>query len=280
MDGSTPPAGRGDAVADATSRFDPRFARVFAWIAERQLRRAFHAVRLERRSRRELDAMRSHEGPLLLLVSHPSWWDPMVVALLRRRFFHDRSIIAPMDAHELARFRVFARLGVFPLDPDDPASAERLVSETTGRWRAEPRGLCVITPQGRFTDPREPTRLRPGAAMVAAAAPGAMSAVAALEYPFWSSRRPEALLRIRRVTVPDAPGVRAWHRAFVSAMEENRRELADLAVARDPATFETIVAGGAVGGLYARWLRLIGRGSEIDAARRARRPAPGPEAPA
>lgn len=264
------------------SRFDPRVGRVFAWIAERMLRRSFAAVRLESGSRPELEALRAHAGPIVLLLHHPSWWDPLIVAFLRRRCFGDRSVIGAMDAHELARFGIFRRLGVIGVDPDDPASARRLLSEVARRWRCEPRALCAITPQGRLVDPRAPVDARPGAAMLLDGHPEAMAAVVALEYPFWSSRRPEALIRIRRLPAPASGGARGWHRAMIEAMERGRVELATAAIARDERAFETLVAGSRGGGLYAWWQRLTGRGSEIDARRRAppaTRPAR-PEAPA
>lgn len=257
-------------------RFDPRVARVFAWLAERMLRRSFHAVRMERGSRDDLEALAASRGGVSLLLSHPSWWDPMIVAFLRRRFFRDRSIVAPMDAHELERFRVFRTLGVFGIDPDDPASAPVLVREVLRRWGEDPRAVLAITPQGRFTDPRDPMRLRPGAAMIAARAEVSRGleiahAAVALEYAFWSSRRPEVFLRVRRIEPPaNRAGVRGWHRAFVEAMRENARELARLVIARDERPFETLIDGAARGGPYAWWLRVTGRGAEIDASRRGR----------
>jgi len=264
-------------------RFDPRIARVFAWLAERMLRGAFNAVRVERESLRDLESLRLRRGGVALLFNHPSWWDPMVVAFLRRRFFGDRAIIAPMDANELRRFRIFQRLGVFGIDPDEPSSAALLTGEVFRRWREDPRAMLAITPQGRFTDPREKLRLRPGAAMIAAGAsageggrePIAFAALA-IEYPFWSSKRAEVLLRVRCIDPPEPSGVRDWHRAMTRAMDSNGQALAALAIARDGSAFEMLVDGAARGGPYAWWLRLTGRGAEIDASRRRAMPGGAP----
>lgn len=256
--------------AEPRSRFDPRFARVFAWIAERMLRKSFTAIRLEHGSHGEVEALQTHAGPILLLLNHPSWWDPLIVAFLRRRFFPTRAVVGPMDAHELERFGVFKRLGVFGIDPDDPASARRLRAEMANRLADDPRVLAVMTPQGRLTDVREPTRVRPGAALILDNHPQLLASCVAVEYPFWSAKRPEVLLRIRRVAPPTTSGARSWQHEIVHAMESNRTELAALAMARRQEAFDSLLAGASRGGPYAWWLRLSGRGNEIDAARRRR----------
>lgn len=262
-------------------RFDPRVARVFSWIAHRMLRRAFAAVRIERASSPELERAAASRGPVLLLVNHPSWWDPIVVTLLRNAFFRDREIMAPMDSVELRRFRVFARLGVFGIDPDDPRSARRLVAEVERRWRASPRGLLVVTPQGRMTDAREDTVLRPGAALIAArradrtrleGLEGLQIMALSIEYVFWSARKPEVLLAASRVDTPAESSARAWLDEMTRAMEECRRRLARLSIARKESAFDTLLGGRAPSDPYALWLRLTGRGAEIDATRRPRGP--------
>jgi len=260
--------------------FDPRIGRVFAWIAERLLRKSFHAVRLERGSRGDLEALRAHAGPILLLLNHPSWWDPLIVAFLRRRAFGDRSVIGTMESRELERFAIFRRVGVFGIDPDDPASVRTLLREFSRRLGHDPRALGAITPQGRFTDPREPISIRPGAALVLAAHPTMRAAALSIEYPFWSSKRPEVLLRLRAIDAPSGPDApadaRSWHRCCEAAMERGRIELSALSIARDADAFETLVDGSKRGGPYAWWLRITGRGAEIDAARRQRSHAPMP----
>lgn len=248
-------------------RFDLRIARVFAWLAERMVRRAFGSMRLERGS---LDALRElgrHDGGLMILMNHPSWWDPLVVTVLVRRFLADRPVMGPMDAKELRRFRIFTRLGVFGIDPDDRRSAALVLAETARRWREAPRTILAVTPQGRFTDAREAIEIRPGAAMVAARNPSIAVAALAVEYPFWSARRPELLGRIRRIAAPPSLDARGWLEEMTRAMEENRAALAEASIARDERAFETIVDGTSPRGPYALWLRMTGRGAEIDAHR-------------
>jgi len=275
-------------MQDSTSeliqgRFDLRVGRVFGWLATRMLRRSFTAVRIERDSRAEFEALHRAERGVMLLINHPAWWDPIVLTLLRRQFFHGRPTMAPMDAAELRRFRIFTRLGVFGIDPDDPRSARALLAETDRRWMEAPRTLLFLTPQGRFTDPREPLVLRPGAALVAARHADMAVGVVAVEYPFWSAKKPEVLLRVRRVPVPrtqstnstpspqaaqSAPSARAWLESMSAAMEENGRALAAASITREERAFETIIDGTKPTGPYALWLRLTGRGAEIESHRR------------
>lgn len=248
-------------------RFQPRVGGVFAWLAERMLRKSFASVRLEQGSRAQLAALDAHPGGVMLLMNHPSWWDPLVLTFFRRRFFPTRPTMAPMDAHELRRFRIFMRVGVFGIDPQDPRSARLLISECARRWQLEPRSLLFITPQGRFTDPREPIELKPGAALVAAANPGVAIGTVAVEYPFWSGRKPEVLLRVRRLMTPPVPNARGWNECMREGMIENGRSLAEAAIARSERCFERLIDGERASGPYALWLRAIGRGAEIDAER-------------
>ena len=56
--------------------------RGFTRYVRRYLRRHFHAVRLVRAGRPEAPA----EGPLVIVLNHPSWWDPLVGAVLAGLF--------------------------------------------------------------------------------------------------------------------------------------------------------------------------------------------------
>ncbi|MFO0894456.1 MAG: hypothetical protein U0574_05800 [Phycisphaerales bacterium] len=249
--------------------FSPRVARGFTWLTRRMLRKSFNALRLERGSRPVLHALAAAPGPVILALSHASWWDPLVVVALRRDFFPGRRNMSPMDAVELRRFSILRRIGIFGLDPEAPESMGAFRAYVAAEWAAHPTSVLALTPQGRFADPREPVRLRPGAALVAAATPGVQAFALAIEYVFWADRAPELLTRVRRVTPRDGSR-RAWSDAFLETMEENRLGLAALAAARDPGAFETLL-GREAGGThwaYDLWLRLTGRGRRIDASRR------------
>jgi 1-acyl-sn-glycerol-3-phosphate acyltransferase len=257
------------------------------------LRRSFHAVRAERGGAALLASADAHPGPLLVALSHSSWWDPILGMHLAWRFTPSRLGFAPMDAAQLRRFNFFRRLGVFGIDPDSPESGTQMVQFLEAAFARHPRPSLWITPQGRFADPRAPLVVRPGAAAVAArlsaggsganpAGPGVRVLAVAVEYPFWSDRRPEVALRVAEVPAPDRPTTPAWTRALQAAMEANARALADLVIARDPAPFEVLLGAGegAVGAtaspvtarvhpVYDLWLRLRGRAGAVPPRREA-----------
>ncbi len=252
----------GVAIAD---RWSPRFTAFFGWYAERQLRRRFHAVRLARGSDEALRELGHEAGPALVALSHASWWDPMVAVWLHRRFFGRRGNVSPMDANELARFRFLTRLGIFGIDPDDPATLPSMVRHVVARLRSMPRGTFIVTPQGRFTDVREPVVPRPGAASVLAELRGMRAWSVAVEYGFWVDARPEVYVRVQPVHPPADPRRAEWQRALQAGMQANADALATDVRSRDPARFLCLLGGEArVHPVYDLWLRLTGRGRGIE----------------
>ena len=246
-------------------RWSPRFAAFFGWYAGRQLARRFHAVRLAQGSEAALAALREAPGPALVAMSHASWWDPMVAVWLHRRHFPDRGNVTPMDSRELARFRFLTRLGIFGIDPDDPASLPAMVRHVEARLATMSRGTFVVTPQGRFTDVRDPVTLRPGAASVLAAVRGMQAWCVAVEYAFWVDARPEVFIRVERVPEPAQTRRAAWQGALQGAMQQNADALSMAVRARKAERFTTALGGEArVHPVYDLWLRVRGRSRAID----------------
>ena len=78
-------------------RRSPRLVRFFTRHVKRfHLARNFHAVRLSRTGR----PAPVPDGPLIVVLNHPSWWDPLV-GLVLTELFPDRAHYFPMDAHAL-----------------------------------------------------------------------------------------------------------------------------------------------------------------------------------
>lgn len=243
----------------------PRFARWFeGWCRRNMLGKKFHAVRVERESAALLRSAAVHPGPLILASNHVGWWDPLVMLTVHRLFFPERSMRAPMDADQLERFGIFRRLGVFGIEPDNPASLARMGDEMTAYFRDEARPTLWITPQGRFADVRAPIVIRPGVSRLAASTPAARVLAVSVEYCFWTDPKPEVLIAAR---VVERAGDRttAWHRAIGAAMEAGAQDLASLAIARDASRFEAVVSreGRQGGVLYDLWLRVRGRGGGL-----------------
>ncbi|MFO0829652.1 MAG: lysophospholipid acyltransferase family protein [Phycisphaerales bacterium] len=248
---------------------NPRVRRVFTWYAERMLRRRFHAIRAVRGGGAALADVAAARGPTLLVLSHSSWWDPIVASLLWRRWFAPREVVAPMDRRELERFRFMRKLGMFGIDPDDPASLAAMQAYVIERLVDAPDAVVMLTPQGRFADPREPIVVRPGAASLAAHAGIARAASVAIEYAFWNDQRPEVFLRVEPIEAPASPTTTAWQRAIAAAMRGNAQSLASAVRGRDASQFEAIVGGAArIQPVYDLWLALTGRSRAIDVGHR------------
>lgn len=258
-------------------RWSPRVLRGFQWYVRRLLRKRFFAVRTSRSGVPSADVWRSHSGPLLLLVNHASWWDPIVLAFLQGEWCADRRVVAAMDRVQLERFAMFRRMGVFGIDPDDPASLPAMLDYVGQIVMREPRSIVMLTPQGRFTDVRERLRLRPGAAAIAARLSHVRAVSLSLEYPFWLDAKPEVLLRFTDVQSPTVSSTAAWQRTLTEAMQANADALSAESISRDPMRFDAVLGGGAaqVNPFYDAWLRLTGRGTAIDESGRAHRGAGG-----
>lgn len=278
------------ATADAApadlipAEFSPRIARGFAAIAERyMLRRDFHAVRLLGGSREALAGVAGHDGPLVMLQTHPAWWDPLVGYWLHKRFFGLQPVGTPetgprsgngrgggakpwrsgraaMSSNELRRFGLFRKLGVFGIDPASPASLSAMAGYLDDYFKTAYRPTAWLTPQGRFTDARERAPLRPGAARLAAMRAETRVVVVAVEYAFLLERKPEVLISAAEIGAPRRTTA-GWHRAIAAGFEHNRDRLAEAVIARDPVAFSTEMGGDEGGGsffVYEWWQKARG----------------------
>ncbi len=252
-------------------RWSARFAAWSFRYVRRLFARRFHGVHLERASL-EL-AAKLYEGhePLLIVMNHSSWWDPLIFVFLHGAFVRTRRVIAPMDRSQLERFSIFRRVGVFGIDPDDPRSLAAMIRYVEGELAVDRRSVIFITPQGKFVDARSPIENRPGAATLASRVAEMRVVAVAVEYGFWIDARPEIFLRMREVSPPAERSTAHWHSSITQAMQENSVQLAASVISRDEGRFARIAGAGSakINPIYDLWLRLTGRGIAIDMANRA-----------
>ena len=236
------------------SQRSPLLVWLFGWYLRWFFHRKFHAVRIARDGMPQVPSGR----PLILYCNHPSWWDPATLLLLQAKLFPGRQGYGPIDAKALGQYGLLARMGVFGVPLDDKTGPAIFLRTSLAVLRL-PRGILVVTAEGRFTDPRtRPISLRPGLAHVARLVPDALILPLALEYPFWNESKPEALLRFGApVQAPPGGDIAAWTRALESALTDTMDALAAQSVTRQPGLFHTLQGGGAgVGGIYDLWRRL------------------------
>ncbi len=242
---------------EALPQTSARFIRLFAWYAPRFVRKDFNAVRV-------LGEVPDAADPRAWLVylNHPSWWDPMALAVLVGRHYRGRTGYGPIDAQGLEKYRFLEKLGFFGIDPESSVGAKRFLQ--LGRAVLGTPGQTLwVTAQGGFTDPRErPVRLRPGVAHLARRAKGAVAYPLALEYPFWEEKQPEMLLCFGEPVVLGAAAGRAlggaaqWNVRLERGLEAAMDRLAAASAARDAAAFTTLLDGRrGVNPVYDLWRR-------------------------
>jgi 1-acyl-sn-glycerol-3-phosphate acyltransferase len=243
----------------------PWLIRGFRKYARRYVRKHFHAVRLSKAGA----AFPPAGEPVLLVLNHPAWWDPLVGIVLSEAFA-GRDQFAAIDAVAVNQYRFFARLGFVGVDTTSLRGAAAFL-RTGQAVLGEPNRVFWVTAQGRFADARErPLALRSGVGHLAARLSRGVVVPLALEYAFWEERTPEALARYGEpIRVTDHPGLdgKAWTRLIEDALTRTLDALNADTVSRDPGRFDTVLGGRAgVGGVYDLWRRAkaLVRGERFD----------------
>jgi 1-acyl-sn-glycerol-3-phosphate acyltransferase len=252
-------ANSGPSAAAQLPRRNAWLFRLFRRYCRRYLARNFHAVRL---SREGLLPDRG-PGPLLVVMNHPSWWDPLIGLILTELLPSWRTHYAPIDEQGLSQYPFLERLGFFGVE----------LGSTRGSWNflrrcqtilSQPEATLWITPQGRFADPRErPIRFRQGIGHLVLRVPQVAILPIAVEYPFWNDRFPEALIRCGpAIEASKEPELTAqeWTARLEQGLTETMEHLAREACQREPRAFLTLLGGSAgVGGVYDAWRRFRAR---------------------
>ncbi len=245
-----------------------RLRALFARYLRRYFARHFNAVRIARDG---LPATRL-DRPLIIYSNHPSWWDPIVGMLLADVFFKERETYGPMDADALNKYPFFRRLGVFGVERGTWHGAAQFL-RTAEVVLDRPGAILYLTAEGEFRDPRRrPVTLQAGLAHLMRRVDGVVALPLALEYPFWTERLPETLVRFGTPIDSEQVArlsVRDWSTSLAEALEATMGQLAVEAQARDPSVFHSIIGGGGgVGGVYDVWRRVKARltGKPFDAA--------------
>ncbi|MDR3622147.1 MAG: lysophospholipid acyltransferase family protein [Paludisphaera borealis] len=235
---------------DALPRRSARFFRGFRKYARRYIRKNFHAMRIDAGG--TLPDL--PDGPLIVVMNHPSWWDPLTAVVLSGLMPDARAHYAPMDAGGLAQYRFMEWLGIFGIELGTTRGSLVFLRKCNAVL-ARPESVLWITAQGRFADVRDrPTRLKEGIGHLLHRASRVSVVPLAIEYPFWNDRLPELLVRFGPLIDVDdgaAESSEGWTRRIESALEAVQNQLAESACRRDPAAFNVLIGGTAgVGGFY------------------------------
>jgi 1-acyl-sn-glycerol-3-phosphate acyltransferase len=234
-------------------RVSPFLLRLFVAYARRYMGRAFHSVRLCRAGK----PLPVPTVPLILYCNHASWWDPLLGLILATSLFPERTHYAPMEARALARYRFFSRLGFFGVESGTRQGAMTFL-RLGQAILVRPQTALWITPEGRFTDPRQrPMRLQSGIGHLVHRMDHGLLMPIAIEYPFWEERFPEALVRFGTPVPAEAYldyDAAAWTNLLAAQLQATQEALAEDACERDPEMFEVLLSGRAgIGGVYDVW---------------------------
>ena len=256
----------------------------FQWFVRRYLRQHFHAVAIQQQQL--LAANIQPHDSLVVYANHASWWDPLAAVFMAQTIFSDFRMYAPIDAEALAKYKMFAKLGFFPVDQKSMRGAANFL-RISQLIMSEPGASIWITPEGRFADVRDTSSpLMPGLSHLAfrlatnapkprrtAEAQGTGSTAsgrrepqriwfvnAAVEYTFWEERQPELLVWFGRplcITEMGQASKLECDRELTVRLREAQHQLAAAAMARDASPFE-IYLGGKSGSffLYDWWRSL------------------------
>jgi hypothetical protein len=89
--------------------------------------------------------------PLLLLPNHSTWWDGFFVYLLNKKLFRRKTYLMMLE-DQLSRYRFFARLGAYSINPQSSGSIKESIkySIETLKHKTMPKPLLCIFPQGEL----------------------------------------------------------------------------------------------------------------------------------
>lgn len=222
----------------------------------RYVRKHFHAVRLSNTSHLIPD----DGSPLLMVLNHPAWWDPMIGVVLTD-LFPAYTHYAAIDAEMLKKYKAFNKIGFFGVDQTSLRGAAEFLRTGTAILSESKRAVWV-TAQGDFADVRKrPLNLRSGVGHLAARLTRGWVLPIAVEYTFWTESKHEALVRVgeplpfalfsRQGSGAGGERGKAWTARIEAALTASLDALNAEAQSRDPAKFTTLLGGSAgVGGVY------------------------------
>ncbi len=205
--------------------------------------------------------------------------------LLRFRFY------APIDAAALQKYRIFSKMGFFPVEQDTFQGARNFL-DCTQRILDQPSSAIWITPEGRFADARDTTaEFMPGLSHLAytlarrnrEAQRRIWFIPVAIEFTFWEERLPEILAwfgepalvacddrssssHVASESASNESSPRGlvskeqWHSDLTSRLRTAQQKLAAASIARDDSVFKVLLSGQAgTSRVYDGWRRLWSR---------------------
>lgn len=162
--------------------------------------------------------------------NHPSFWDPLMCALVTRHLFPGHHVFAPIEEKAMSRFWFFQGLGFFPVRVGTVVGLRSFLKVGQAILEKVEKPCLTLTPEGHFTEPSlRPVRLQRGLArLLRNGANRTISAYPlAIEYRFQENFRPTAFLKLGSPLIlqPDGPVEEAaLHQSLESLLEETMND--------------------------------------------------------
>ena len=258
-------------------KVDTRILGGFHWYIPRYLRKHFHALALNQSHLRAVEIKPTDS--LVVYANHASWWDPLVAMYSAKHMFADFKFYAPIDATALEKYRIFGKLGFFPVEQDSFLGAKHFL-DVSLQLLAQSGTSIWITPEGRFVDSRDHTaEFMPGISHLAHSlqrrslntTTRTWFVPIAIEYTFWEERLPEILVWFGKPLLAaqsESPVSKAeWAQRLTASLRDSQQQLAQAAIARDESVFEVMLSGAAgTSRIYDPWRRFWARitGKQLD----------------
>ncbi len=238
--------------------YSPIVAAMARWYIPRFVRKAFHAVRLDAQS-----IIPQAVTPTVIYLNHPSWWDPLLGAVIACQFYPRHKHYCPIDAQSLAQYPVMRKLGFFPVHKNTARGAAEFLQASRNVLQQN-NAILWVTPQGDFVDALvRPVTIKPGLGHLARDIRPIRFVPMAVEYIFWQDRLPEALLSIGAEINPasyEDKTAAQWTELLASELEVRQNTLRAKAVLRSEEGFTMLLKGrSGTGGIYDLRRRLGGK---------------------
>ncbi|MDZ7291804.1 MAG: lysophospholipid acyltransferase family protein [candidate division KSB1 bacterium] len=147
------------------------------------------------------------ELPLLLLPNHSTWWDGFFVYLLNRKLFARLPYLMMLE-EQLARYRFFARLGAFSINPHSAGSVRESIRYSIEilKQQLTPKPLLCIFPQGDLWPwDKRPLEFKGGTEVILNGYAGRVNLLPlAIRTEFLGEQRPEAFFLFGQNTITNS----------------------------------------------------------------------------
>lgn len=214
----------------------------FCWYSRGLIRKQFQSMGFL--GTETLDSIPENHSTIVF-ANHASWWDPIVAMMCQTHYMSRRTLFAPIDADQLENYAVLKKMGFYGVRLQSFSGAQQFL-ETSRELLKRSTTSIWITPEGKFCDVRDHQQpLMPGLAHLVTRLSHTTVIPLALEYCFWDDSRPHVFGKFGTPISCEERRFEdksACNEELTQALRATQRELATCVVAREPQSFNYLIA--------------------------------------